>query len=162
VSVHDHLYKGCHGEIRFVFKYGAAVCTEFMKMVRERIILQCMKKGIIPDQLLDRKLGELLIANQVPEDIAELQLKKLIRKELTERNLKKKERDVLRMIGDNGMVQPKHYVKYTIKTRTDFAQNYLAKLHKDHLLIRKEEGRDVTYKLSGIVYLAWEYKFLSN
>jgi len=37
-SVHEKLYNASHGEIRFVFKYSNAICTEFVANIRKAAI----------------------------------------------------------------------------------------------------------------------------
>jgi len=42
----------------------------------------------------------------------------------------------------------------------DFSSNYLSKLHRQNLLLRKQQGKAVAYQLRGLSSLASEYKLL--
>lgn len=153
--IHERLYKASHGEIRFTFKYGNIVCTEFVKGVR--IKLKDLAEGQHSTAFND-ELGRALIKMQIPESGAEEILKRVVESELEGLNLKAKEKEVLMAIGDKGGARPMEFKSFGFKSMQDFSSNYLSKLHKQHLLQRQQQGKAVLYKLRGIASMAFEFK----
>lgn len=156
-EVHRHLYTASHGEIRFVFKYGGDICTQFIGGIRNHVFKTDKK---ITERAVDSILGRILVEHQIPADRAESVLKHIVSTELNGLNLKKKERDVLKQIGGAGSARASNYKDYGVKTMADFSSNYLSKLHRQDLLLRRQQGKAVSYQLRGLSSLAAEYKLL--
>ncbi len=157
--VHDHLYKASHGEIRFVFKYGSDICMKFMTMIRTQVMKQEKR---LDEKMVNRALGTYLIKSQIPDNMAERLLKFIVKEELSGLNLRKPDRQVLRVIGEKTVARASHYREFGFKTMQDFSANYLLRLHKLNLLVRTQEGRSVAYRLRGLSSLAAEYGILKE
>lgn len=158
-EVHKHLFQASHGEIRFVFKYSNDICIQFFSGIRKSVLAAFHK---ITEDELNKSLGRALVKHQIPADRAERILKIIIGEELSGLHLKKKELDVLHLIGKFGSARAGEYKQFGLKTSQDFSSNFLSKLHRDNLLIRSQAGRSVIYKLRGLSALASEYGLLSN
>ena len=141
-QVHDHLYQASHGEIRFVFKYGSDICTKVMSGIR----IDVMKSGKkIPESTVDEALGRLLVAHQIPNAPAERVLKHIVKEELSGLDLKRKDRELLLQIGEKKVARASMHKEFGLKTMQELSST-LARLHRLHLLVRRQEGRSVTYR----------------
>jgi len=156
-KIHEHLYSASHGEIRFVFKYCASICTQFIKSMRITLAEMEVK---IDDKSLNELLGKHLVEAQIKEDFAENLLKEIIQSELNGLNLRQKEKELLKQVGERGSVRAKDFKELGFKTMQELSSNYLSKLYKQHLLTRKQEGRAVQYSLRGLSSLASEFGLL--
>lgn len=157
--IHEHLYRASHGEIRFVFKYCGSICTQFIKLMRIEL---AKTKTKIDEKSLNGLLGEHLVKSQIKESVAQGILKSIIRTELDGLNLRHKEKELLKHIGERGSARAKDFKDLGFKTMQELSSNYLSKLHKQHLLARKQEGRAVQYRLRGLSSLASEFGLLEK
>ncbi len=157
-NLYQKLYKSSNGEIRFVFKYCQQICINFIQDLRKIAVSEKEYKED-PD-LWDRALGRFLVKNQIKDIKASKILKTIVSREFTGYNLQPKEKKVLSIIGDKVKTRAKEHKEFSIKTMQDFSSNYLNKMHKQHLLLRKQEGRAVLYSLRGISLLAKEFDLL--
>jgi Cdc6-like AAA superfamily ATPase len=157
-KIHEHLYKASHGEIRFVFKYCGSLCTQFIKKVR----IELSDGSIEMDETsLNKLLGKYLVKRQIKEELARMLLRDIIRLELEGLNLRLKEK-VLRQIGKRESVRAKDFKELGFSSMQELSGNYLSKLYKQHLLIRKQEGRAVQYSLRGLSSLSSEFGLLDS
>ena len=157
MQVHDHLFKASHGEIRFVFKYGNAICTQFLSGVRTKVLSDGLSLNA---NVVDKALGRILVQQQIPERVAESVLTLIVKTELEGLNLKRKDKEILAMIGEVGGTRPSNFRDFGLKSIADFSTNYLRKLLDQNLLLKIQQGRNVIYKLRGLASLAAEYKLL--
>jgi hypothetical protein len=88
-------------------------------------------------------------------------LKQIVFDELRGLNLKAKEKEILRGIGEKGAARARDFKEFGLKSMQDFSSNYLSKLHTQHLLVRQQEGRAVLYRLRGIAAMALEFGHLN-
>lgn len=163
-SIHEKLYRASHGEIRFVFKFSNTICLQFVQTVRMLLLDSSGVNSpsvVLADSFNDA-IGQTLVKNQIPEESAASILKRIVEADMNGLNLKEKEKDVLRIIGQKGGARAKDHKAFGIKSIQDFSSNYLSKLRKQHLLQRQQEGRAVLYKLRGIAAMADEFKLLDT
>jgi hypothetical protein len=161
-EVHKHLYHAGNGEMRFVFKYSSDICTKFLAGIMHSVLVS--NKGAsrpTAEAEVARSLGRLLVKHQIPGDRAESVLKVIVQEDLRSLKLKPKEREVLRLIGEKGSARAGQFQEFGLKTNQDFSSNYLARMHRQNLLVRKQAGRAVDYSLRGVASLAAEYRLLS-
>jgi Cdc6-like AAA superfamily ATPase len=154
--IYKKLYNCSNGEIRFVFKYCSAICIAFAQNIRKIL----MKENDKTDW--DGIIGDHMISNEFKDEFAELYLMEVVKKEFDGLNLKAKDKEILKKIGDKKQARPKDFREYNIKTMQDFSSNYLNRLANQGLLLRKQEGRAVLFELRGLSLLANEYNFLTK
>ena len=157
-ELHDLLYRSSSGEIRFVFKYSNAVCTEFVTRIRAQVaqLARDSKTKLRPEHM-DEALGNILVDQLIPVALAKDILRNIVRAEFDGLHLKPKEKLVLSKIHELGSARPSDYKVFGLKTMQDFSSNYLSKLHNSNLLTRRQEGRAVFYSLRGIAIMAAEF-----
>lgn len=160
-EVHDFLYDSAKGQIRFVFKYSSDICTRWVSNIRSLMIEKLKKEGEpLNRQLLDKVIGEHLIAKQIETSQAFLILKEIVAEEFANLNLNAKEISVLKKIGDLDKVRSKDHDAFSIKSMQQFSSHFLTKLHNQSLLSREQEGRAVLYSLSGLSLIAHGFELL--
>lgn len=161
-EVHKHLYHAGSGEMRFVFKYSSDICTKFLSGVMHSVIVA--NRGVarpVAEAEVVKSLGRLLVKHQIPIDRAESVLKHIVQEDLDSLKLKPKDREVLRLIGEKGSAKAGQFQEFGLKTTQDFSSNYLSRMHRQNLLVRRQAGRNVDYLLRGVAALAAEYRLLS-
>ncbi|MGB2870131.1 MAG: hypothetical protein WBD36_16910 [Bacteroidota bacterium] len=156
-AIHTHLYDASSGELRFVLKYSESICLRVVQSARTRLVESDPK--LDPSQV-NSAMGTVLSRGIIPASIAQHWLKVIVKEEIKGLFLKPKEVQVLKSIAKTKGTRPRDYRKHSIKTMQDFSGNYLSKLHKQHLLVRHQEGRSVFYRLGGIAAIAAEYDLL--
>lgn len=156
-EIYRHLYNASHGEIRFVFKYCANICTHIIKELRETL-LNSEKK--YDDEIINGALSEFIVNDYIQTGFANSTLKKIIASEISQLQLRPKDKIIIKYLNSNPHVRPKEFHKLKFKSAQDFYSNYLRKLFEQHLIIREQEGKQVRYKLRGLSYLAAEYELI--
>jgi hypothetical protein len=89
-------------------------------------------------------------------------LKEIIEEEFDGLFLSVTEKQVLKQIGELHKVKPSDFHKFKdfgIKTMQKFTKDYLTKLSDLNLLLRRQEGKIVTYELRGVSVFAIEFGF---
>lgn len=156
-ETHRHLFKASHGEIRFVFKYSNAICTQFIAGIRAQVLKS--EKTLKTDEV-DKVLGRILVRHQIPADRAERVLTHIVATELDGLHLRPKDKAILRQIGEKNGARPSQFKDFGLKSMQDFSANYLLKMQEQNLLLRTQQGRTVIYRLRGLASLAAEYGLL--
>src|SRR5262249_42751738 len=100
--------------------------------------------------------------NQIPSDLARQVLNEIVTEEFEGLNLPPKLRKVLRTLAEKKEARPKDYAGFGCSSAQDFYSNYIGKLHAQHLLTRRQQGRAVYYALRVIAVLAYELDLLKN
>jgi len=159
-KMYQKLYKSSNGEIRFVFKYCQQICISFIQDLRKLVIASEEHEYEDDPDAWDKAIGRYLVNNQIKDAKSSSILREIVEKEFNGYNLQPKEKKVLSLIGEKGETRAKEHKDFSIKTMQDFSSNYLNKMHKQHLLLRKQEGRAVLYRLRGISLLAKEFGLL--
>ncbi|MDO1512247.1 hypothetical protein Q2T41_06220 [Maribacter confluentis] len=156
------LFESSNGEIRFVFKYCHATCINFIGTIRKLIL----EKGLrLNEKVFDKFMGEHLVNNQISDSFANTCLKNIIVDEFNGYHLSHDEKKVLKKIGEMNTVRPKdfvHFKEYGVKTMQKFTNSFLVKLADQNLLLRRQEGKSLTYELRGISVFALEYGLLNG
>jgi len=159
-SIHKALYDASNGEIRFVFRYSHNICTNFVTIVR-RVARQHFGEKPDPDAFAT-KMASQMVNSQIDPSTAHSILDGIVKEEFEGLSLKPNERKVLRLIAEHGDARPKDHEKFGLKSTQDFYSNYLRKLHAQHLLTRRQEGKAVYYSLRGVAKLAYDLGLLTN
>jgi hypothetical protein len=160
-GVHEHLYRASHGEIRFVFKYSNTICIKLVTDIRQEMLILVRKKGEeFSSKLLDGALGRVMVDHQLPEQRAEEALKAIISQDVEGLNLKQREKRILKQIGEKNGARPKDYRDFGCDSTQQFYSRFIGPFHRQHLLLREQEGKAVTYKLRGVALLASEFGLL--
>lgn len=150
-EIHRRLYDAAHGEIRFVFRYSHEICTKFVQWVRQQV------KGGATANLIASEL----INNQIPTQLADQLLREIVTQEFDGLSLRPQDRKILRTIAEKGEARPREYAEFGLNSTQDFYSNYISKLHSQHLLSRRQQGKAVYYRLRGIAAMAFELGLLS-
>ena len=161
-EIYLKLFESSNGEIRFVFKYCEAMCINLVQTIRKLILSKNMKFN---DKVFDKFMGEHLVNKQVDNKFAVACLQNIITEEFEGLYLTLSEKGVLRKIGELKKVRPKDYLEFKefgIKTMQKLSKNYLTKLNEQNLLLRRQEGKLLTYELRGISVFALEYGILNG
>lgn len=161
-EVYIKLFKCSNGEIRFVFNYCSQICIEFVQTVRKFMTLEQVK---INDSSFDKFIGKHITKQEINNDFALLCLKNIITNEFEGLYLTNIEKSVLKKIGELSKVKPANFKEFKIcgvETLQLFTSNYLLKLAEQNLLLRRQEGKNVTYELRGVASLSQEYELLAN
>lgn len=159
-EIYLKLFESSNGEIRFVFKYCQTICINLVQNVRKTLIEQ---KVNIDEASFEQFMGKYLIKKQIGDKYSNNCLKEIIDAEFKGLYLTPEEKQVLKKIGQLKKVKPKDYLEFKglgIDTMQKFITNYLSKLSDQQLLLRRQEGKTVTYELRGISVFALEFKFL--
>lgn len=160
-EVYLKLFESSNGEIRFVFKYCQTICIHLVQSVRN--ILKS-KNALIDDKSFHKEMGKFLIKQQIDNEYSMLCLKEIIEEEFDGLFLSVTEKQVLKQIGELHKVKPSDFQKFKdfgIKTMQKFTKDYLTKLRDLNLLLRRQEGKIVTYELRGISVFAIEFGFVN-
>ena len=155
------LFESSNGEIRFVFKYCHSTCINFIGTIRKLIIEKGHK---LNETVFEKFMGDHLVNNQISDSIANSCLKNVITDEFNGFHLSHTEKNVLKKIGELNTVRPKDFVdfkEFGIGTMQKFTNNFLVKLADQNLLLRRQEGKSLTYELRGISVFALEYGLLN-
>lgn len=155
------LFESSNGEIRFVFKYCHSICINLVTSVRKVL---AEKKLKVDEENFEKFMGNHLIKNQIHDDFANICLKNIITDEFSGLYLTQTEKSVLKKVGELKKVKSKDYLEFKdlgINTMQKFTNNYLTKLADQHLLLRRQEGKLITYELRGISVFANEYGLLN-
>ncbi len=155
-SVHRHLYKASHGEIRFVFKYSSSICIRFITDIRKSILSKQKTMKNFED-VLNKALGKALVNEVLPEPAANRTLEKIITEDISGLSLTNRQKRVLGTIHENKGARPKDFRQYGCNSISQFSSQLIKPLHTQKLLLREQEGRAVTYRLRGIALLASEF-----
>lgn len=159
-EVYLKLFKCSNGEIRFVFNYCSQICVEFVQTVRKFMTLEKLK---IDDVSFDKFIGKYITKKEINNDFALLCLKNIITDEFEGLYLTNVEKAVLKKIGELIKVKPsdfKEFKSFGVGTLQQFTNNYLVKMADQNLLLRRQEGKNVTYELRGVASLSLEYELL--
>jgi Cdc6-like AAA superfamily ATPase len=159
-SIHKLLYDASNGEIRFVFRYSHNICTHFVTWIRQ-VAMKAFPTERDPESFAT-KVASNLVNSQIPQSSAEGCLLGIIKDEFEGLSLRPNERKVLRLIAEHGDARPKDHEKFGLKSTQDFYSNYLRKLHSQHLLARRQEGKAVYYSLRGVAKLAYDLGLLND
>jgi hypothetical protein len=161
-EIYLKLFQSSNGEIRFVFKYCEAMCINLVQTIRKLILSKKMKFN---DVHFDKFMGEHLVNKQVSNKFALGCLQSIITNEFEGLYLTQQEKSVLKKIGELKKVRPKDYEEFKefgIKTLQKLSKSYLIKLNEQNLLLRRQEGKLLTYELRGISVFAMEYGILTE
>lgn len=161
-KVHERLFTASFGEMRFVFKYSNGICGKHVETARSDILNSPPIKALQSQpgfkekfsKALNDAIAHQMINSHIPDKFCDSYLRKIVEQELAGYQLKSKEKDVLRIIGERGTARASDYKEFSLKSAQDFSSNYLSKLYHQNLLVRKQEGRAVLYRLRGIAHLA--------
>jgi|GEM_PF-2112655 len=151
------LFSCSNGEIRFVFKYCIQICISFVQTIRKYMILE---KITIHDESFNEFMGRYMVETHINDDFALSCLKDKIIEEFSGLYLQNEEKGILKKIGELHKIKPKDFREFSdfgIKTMQDFSINYLTKFTNQNLLLRRQEGKLITYELRGIAFLALEF-----
>lgn len=162
-GVHDLLYSASGGEIRFVFRYGNAICTEFVTRVRTSAAEVARKDKVrLTPEGINAALGKMLVDQLIPATLATDLLRDIVKAEFEQLKLKPRDQAVLARIYREGSARAKDFKEFGFKTMQDFSSNYLSKMAGTNLLARRQEGRAVYYSLRGIAVMAAEFGLISE
>lgn len=159
-EVYLKLFKCSNGEIRFVFKYCIQICISFVQMIRKYMILE---KINIDDLSFDSFMGKYMVETHIQEEFALVCLKEKIIEEFEGLFLLNEEKAILKKIGELVKIKPKDYKEFShcgVKTLQEFSFNYLTRFTQQNLLLKRQEGKIVTYELRGIAFLALEFRII--
>lgn len=159
-EVYLQLFKCSNGEIRFVFKYCIQICISFVQMIRKYMILE---KINIDDKSFDSFMGNYMVETHIQEDSALVCLKEKIVEEFEGLFLLNEEKAILKKIGQMVKIKPKDYKEFShcgVKSLQEFSINYLTRFTQQNLLLKRQEGKIVTYELRGIAFLALEFSII--
>ena len=159
-DVYLKLFKCSNGEIRFVFNYCGQICIEFVQTVRKFMTLEKLK---IDDVNFDKFIGKYITKREINNDFALLCLKNIITDEFEGLYLTNVEKSVLEKIGELNKVKAgdfKQFKSCGVETLQQFTIIYLTKLADQNLLLRRQEGKNITYELRGVASLSSEYELL--
>lgn len=161
-EVYLKLFKCSNGEIRFVFNYCSQICVEFVQTVRKFMTTEHVK---IDDESFEKFIGKYIIKQEIKNDFALLCLKNIIVDEFEGLYLPNTEKAVLKKIGELVKIKAgdyKQFKEFGIDTLQKFTNNYLVKLADQNLLLRRQEGKNITYELRGVASLSMEYGLLDK
>lgn len=159
-DIYLKLFKCSNGEIRFVFKYCSQICIAFVQTIRKFMTLEQIK---IDDSSFNKFIGKYITKKHITDEFALLCLKNIIMDEFEGLYLTNEEKSVLKVIGKLGKVKPKDFKDFShigIKTLQQFTTTYLIKLNDQNLLLKRQEGKVVTYELRGIASLSLEFELI--
>lgn len=159
-DVYLKLFKCSNGEIRFVFNYCSQICIEFVQTVRKFMILEKLK---MDDASFEKFIGKHITKKEINNDFALLCLKNIITDEFEGLYLTTVEKSVLEKIGELKKVKAvdfKQFKSCGVETLQQFTISYLTKLANQNLLLRRQEGKNITYELRGVASLSLEYELL--
>jgi Cdc6-like AAA superfamily ATPase len=158
-AVTAQLYSASFGEIRFVFKYCNNICMALITEIRANLLKQ--KVGL-SDAVVNKALGQMLVQNYIPDDVARRLLAQIVSEELQGLGLRPREKTLLLRIGEAGSARSKQFKEFGFKSAQDFSSNYLSRLQSLNLLVRKQEGKAALYSLRGLASLAMQLGLLSD
>jgi hypothetical protein len=119
----------------------------------------------IDDESFNRFIGKYIIKQEIKNDFALLCLKNIISGEFEGLYLSTEEKCVLKKIGEKLKIKPKDFRDFAsckVGTIQNFTQNFLSKMADQNLLLKRQEGKTITYELRGVAALALEYNLLDN
>jgi hypothetical protein len=158
-DIYLKLFESSNGEIRFVFKYCQQICLKLVKTIRQLMI---EKEQRLTDDKFEKMMGSYLVNNQVNDKFSNLCLMDIISEEIDGLFLSNQEKSVLKKIGEFKKVKPGDYKEFGIPTMQKFTKSYLVKLSDQNLLLRRQEGKLLTYELRGISVFALEFNLLNE
>ncbi|SFF73732.1 P-loop NTPase fold protein [Sunxiuqinia elliptica] len=161
-KVYLKLFESSNGEIRFVFKYCQNICIKLVQLIRKELVEKNQKMTV---ESFNRLMGQHLIKNQIDDDFSHTCLNVIVREEFEGYYHSTEEKQILKRIGELGKVNSKDFKEFSefgIKTMQDFTQNVLIKFREQQLLLRRQEGKKITYELRGISVFAMEYGLLNE
>jgi hypothetical protein len=156
-EIYLKLFKCSNGEIRFVFKYCIQICISFVHTIRKYMTLE---KVSIDDDSFNTFMGKYMVDTHIQEEAALDCLKEKITEEFEGLFLTNEEKAILIKIGELVKIKPKDYKEFShcgVKTMQEFSITYLTKFTQQNLLLKRQEGKVVTYELRGIAFLALEF-----
>lgn len=156
-EIYLKLFKCSNGEIRFVFKYCIQICISFVHTIRKYMTLE---KVSIDDDSFNTFMGKYMVDTHIQEEAALDCLKEKITEEFEGLFLTNEEKAILKKIGELVKIKPKDYKEFShcgVKTMQEFSITYLTKFTQQNLLLKRQEGKVVTYELRGIAFLALEF-----
>ncbi|WP_291065100.1 AAA family ATPase [Empedobacter sp. UBA4754] len=159
-DVYIKLFKCSNGEIRFVFKYCIQICITFVQTIRKFMTLEKIQ---IDDDSFNDFMGRYMVETHIKDEFALRCLRDKILEEFAGLYLLNEEKGILKKIGELEKIKPKDYAQFSqfgIKTLQDFSSNYLTRFASQNLLLRRQEGKVVTYELRGIAFLALEFEII--
>lgn len=160
--MHERLFEASYGEMRFVLKYSNSICTKYVETTRSAVMssepIRSMQQSpgfkTAFTKALNQVIATQLINKQIPDLTADGHLRKIVEGELSGYQLRQKEKEVLRTIGQRGKARASDWREFSFKSMQDFSSNYLSRLYQQNLLVRKQEGRAVNYRLRGVAHIA--------
>lgn len=159
-EIYLKLFKCSNGEIRFVFKYCIQICISFVHTIRKYMTLE---KVSIDDDSFNTFMGKYMVDTHIQEEAALDCLKEKITEEFEGLFLTNEEKVILKKIGELVKIKPKDYKEFShcgVKTMQEFSITYLTKFTQQNLLLKRQEGKVVTYELRGIAFLALEFAII--
>jgi hypothetical protein len=160
-EIYTKLFESSNGEIRFVFNYCHDICVNLVQVIRKYLVQEDKK---LNEKNFEEIIGTYLVKNQIADSFSNTCLKNIITEEFNGLYLPQKEKNVLKKIGELKKIKPSDYKEFNefgIRSLQDFTKNYLTKLSSQYLLLRRQEGKVITYELRGISVFALEYGFLN-
>lgn len=107
-------------------------------------------------------VAKLILKGQIAHLAAVGYLRGIVENELKGLFLKPSEKKVLEGIGKKGQARPSDFKEFSLRSMQDFSSNYLTKLYNQNLLVRRQEGRAVNYRLRGIAQLSHTFGLLTD
>ena len=163
-DTHRRLFDSSFGEMRFVFKYSNSICLRFVQDMRHEIFRIRDKFKLTPRKDFSTELNSFIAEHLLNQQIRDKQatecLLEIVAAELEGLSLKPREKEILQLIGTIGVVHESDKKQFQIRTMQDFSTSGLVKLHRQNLLSREQDGRDVKYQLRGVARLSYDFGLL--
>jgi hypothetical protein len=159
-SIYTKLFESSNGEIRFVFKYCNDICLELVRSVHTYILKE---KIPLDDNSFQRQMGSYLLKKRIDDIHADHFLKGIIQEDIGGLHLSQIEKSVLKKIGEINSVKPSDFAEFRkigVKSKQDFTNRYISGLIGHDLILRKQQGKVITYELRGIALFALEFEIL--
>lgn len=159
-EIYLKLFKCSNGEIRFVFKYCIQICISFVHTIRKYMTLE---KIDIDDDNFIKYIGKYIVEKHIKDDFALSRLREKINEEFDGLYLTNEEKGILKKIGELEKIRPKDYKEFKefgVKTLQEFVNSFLIPFSNQNLLLKRQEGKIVTYELRGIAFLSLEFNII--
>lgn len=161
-EIHESLYVSSHGEMRFVFRYSHEICTRFVQKVRQELTGRENSGRKAAGKTVANLIAGVLMNNQIPVPNAKELLREIVTQEFEGLSLRPKDKRVLRRIAEREEVRPREYADFGLSSMQSFYTQYISRLHGQHLLARRQQGKAVYYRVRGIAAMAHKLGLLEE